>query len=148
MIRRTPPNCATVVRVAPGSLIARENDETPIEKLVIGDMVIDDSARVNGSTIGWVLASALPARVTCCHIETEDHDMILANGAPAEMFVDAVGRAAFDNHGEYLEHYGVERIIPGMDRPRISAQRLLPEARRARLGIGEAIRSMPEARIA
>ncbi len=46
-----------------------------------------------------------------------------------------LGRAAFDNHAEYLDLYGSERIIPEMAQPRISTARLLPDALKARLGI-------------
>ena len=103
--------------------------------MVIDGLVINASALVNGGTIDWVPGTELPAVVTYYHIETEAHDVILANGAPAETFMDAAGRGAFDNHQEYLDLYGVERIIPEMPRPRINAQRLLPAAIKARLGV-------------
>ena len=79
----------------------------------------------------------LPERVTYYHVEAEDHDVILANGAPAETFIDYLGRKAFDNYDEYVALYGAERIIPEMARPRISSRRLVPEAIKARLGIVE-----------
>ena len=66
------------------------------------------------------------------------HDLILANGAPPETYLDIPGRMAFDNHQEYLDLYGAERIIPEMDRMRITSQWLLPDAIKARLGIVEA----------
>jgi len=37
-----------------------------------------------------------------------------------------------------LKPYGAERIIPEMDRPRISSRRLLPDAIKARLRIDDA----------
>ncbi|MEY8842593.1 hypothetical protein AB9K41_26480, partial [Cribrihabitans sp. XS_ASV171] len=67
------------------------------------------------------------------HVETEDHDVILANGAPAETYVDYIQRRAFDNYAEYLELYDEERTIPEMPLPRISAARLVPGGIRARL---------------
>tara|TARA_A100001391_G_scaffold145193_1_gene102781 strand:+ start:513 stop:761 length:249 start_codon:yes stop_codon:yes gene_type:complete len=73
--------------------------------------------------------------MTVYRVKTENHEMILANGVPAESFIDYVGRAAFDNHAEYLDLYGCEQLIPEMPAPRISTARLLPEAIRARLGI-------------
>ena len=105
--------------------------------LILDDLVINASSLVNGTTIDFVALADLPDRVTYFHIETEAHDVILANGTPAETFVDAVTRANFDNYAEYLDLYGAERIIPEMDRPRISSQRLLPKAIKARLGIVE-----------
>ncbi|MEY8838241.1 hypothetical protein AB9K41_04260, partial [Cribrihabitans sp. XS_ASV171] len=74
---------------------------------------------------------------TVYHVETDNHDLILAEGVPAETFIDYLGRQAFDNYREYVALYGVERSIPEMPRPRISTRRLVPDAIRERLGIGE-----------
>ncbi|MAX74056.1 MAG: hypothetical protein CMH66_10385 [Nioella sp.] len=104
--------------------------------MIVDGLVINAGALVNGSTIAFVPVADLPAAFTYYHVEIEDHDVILANGAPAETFIDYVGRQAFDNHAEYVALYGCERIIPEMTRPRISTARLVPEAIRARLAIG------------
>jgi hypothetical protein len=103
--------------------------------MIIDALVINASALVNGTTIDWVPMADLPDQVTYYHIETENHDVILANGAPAETFVDVAGRTAFDNYAKYLDLYSTERIIPEMKHHRISTQRLLPNAIKARLGI-------------
>ncbi|WP_323764323.1 Hint domain-containing protein [Marinovum sp.] len=103
--------------------------------LVIDGLVINASALVNGHTIAWVPLAELPDEVTYYHLETEAHDVILAEGAPAETFIDYIGRQSFDNHAEYLALYGAERIIREMPMPRISAPRLVPAAIKARLGI-------------
>jgi len=104
--------------------------------MIVEGLVINAGALVNGDSIAFVPLAELPESVTYYHVETENHDVILANGAPAETFIDYVGRRVFDNHAEYVALYGCERIIPEMTRPRISTARLLPEAIRARLGIG------------
>ncbi|MDS9468626.1 Hint domain-containing protein [Paracoccus sp. MBLB3053] len=96
--------------------------------LVIGDLAINAGALVNGSSIVFEPFGALPERVTYYHVETELHDVILANGAAAETFVDYVGRRAFDNYHEYEAIYGQERVISEMQLPRISARRLVPAA--------------------
>lgn len=101
--------------------------------MVIDGLVINASALVNGTTIDWMPLSALPRRLTYYHIETEHHDVVLANGTPTETFVDYVGRHAFDNFQEYVDLYGHERIIPEMDHFRISTQRLVPQAIKTRL---------------
>ena len=106
--------------------------------IFIDGLVINASALVNGDSIAWVPMAELADRVIYYHIETENHDVILANGAASETFIDVAGRAAFDNYAEYLELYGTERIIPEMKHHRISSPRLLPDAIRARLGIPEA----------
>lgn len=106
---------------------------TPAHALIIDDLAIDAGALVNGTTITYDPIESLPDRVTYYHIETEEHDVILANGAPAETFVDHAGRRAFDNFAEYLALYGDERPIHEMNRPRVSAARLVPPDITARL---------------
>ncbi len=105
--------------------------------MVVDGLVINASALVNGSSIDWVPMAELPERVTYYHVETEHHDVILANGAPAETFVDIPGRMAFDNYAEYIALHGAERIVPELTLPRITSSLLLPEAIRAQLRIGE-----------
>lgn len=100
--------------------------------LIIDDFAINASALVNGSTITFEPLERLPSQIIFWHIETEHHDAIIANGVPAETFVDYLGRKGFDNYQEYLDLYGCERIIPEMTRIRISSQRLLPPHLRAR----------------
>lgn len=117
-----------------GGLPTADLTVTADHGMVLDDMVINASALVNGDTIDFVPMAELPRQITYYHIETEVHDVILANGAPTETFVDNAGRTAFDNYAEYLELYGAERIIPEMSRIRISSRRLLPEAVCARLG--------------
>jgi hypothetical protein len=103
--------------------------------MILDGLVINALALVNGGSIDWVPLSDLPDRFTVYHIETQAHDVILANGAPTETFVDYVRRQAFDNYQEYVDLYGAERIIQEMDRPRLSALRFVPQAIRDRLGI-------------
>lgn len=126
------------VRIAAGALDNHSDlIVTADHGMIVDGLVINASALVNGSTIDWVADADIPAGFTVYHIETTAHDVILANGAAAETFMDAAGRACFDNHQDYLDLYGAERIIPEMTRPRISSRRLLPAAIRARLGIAE-----------
>lgn len=103
--------------------------------MVIDDMIINAGSLVNGSTIEWVPAAELPPRMTYYHIETAHHDVILANGAPTETFIDYVGRQSFDNYQEYVDLYGCERIIPELKHTRISAKRQLPPHICTRFGI-------------
>ena len=100
-------------------------------------LVANASALVNGTTIRFVAASELESSVVYYHVETEGHDAILSEGAPAETFIDYRARRSFDNHAEYLTLYGAERIVPEMVAPRISTPRLLPASVRAALGIEE-----------
>ena len=105
--------------------------------MMVSDLVIKASALVNGTTIRFLAAGELPQQVTYYHVETEAHDAILAEGASAETFIDYQARQSFDNHAEYEALYGAERLIPEMDRPRISSARLLPDDIRQALGIAD-----------
>jgi len=103
--------------------------------ILIDDLLINASALVNHDTIRFLECAETPERLVYYHVETENHDVILANGVAAETFVDVTSRASFDNYQEYLDLYGVERIVPEMPAPRIATGRLVPDAIKARLGI-------------
>lgn len=125
------------VRVLAGAL----GDGLPVRDLVltadhallIDGLLINSGAMVNGTSIINVPFSEMGTSYTVYHVETEDHDIILAEGAPAETFIDYVGRQAFDNYAEYVALYGNDRTIPELPQIRISASRLVPPAIRARL---------------
>lgn len=101
--------------------------------MILDGFVVNAGALVNGSTITLVPLSDLPDRVTYCHVETAAHDVILAHGAPAETFIPYAGRAAFDNHADYLARYGADQPMAELPLPRITAARHLPARLRARL---------------
>jgi len=103
--------------------------------MVLDGLLVNAAALINNRTIDWVPAERA-APVTVYHVETEAHDVILANGAATETFIDYAGRQSFDNHDEYISLCGVERIFPEMTRPRITSARMLPEGLRARLAGG------------
>ena len=128
------PVCIQAGALAPG-LPHSDLYLSPEHALVIDDILINAGTLVNDTTIRFVPLAEMPEVFTYHHIETQDHDEILANGSVAETFVDYVGRQGFDNYPEYLELYGGERVIPEMRRLRISSKRQLPEAIRTRLGI-------------
>ena len=134
----TPPERFAPVRVKAGALgnglPHTDLVLTADHALIVDGLAIDAGALVNGTTIVREPVGRLPERVTWYHVETEGHEVILANGAPAETYVDYVQRSAFDNHAEYLALYGEERTIAEMPLPRVSAARLVPPALRARHG--------------
>ncbi len=133
----TPAERFVPVRVAAGALgnglPHSDLVLTADHALILDGLAINAGALVNGTTIAYDPVESLPERVTYYHVETADHDLILANGAAAETFVDYLTRRTFDNHAEYAALYGEERITPEMDLPRVSSARLLPPAIRARL---------------
>jgi len=108
---------------------------TPDHGMILDGMVVNASALINGSTIDWISMDQLPERMVYYHIETADHNVILANGCATETYVDAPSRQVFDNFAEYLELFGAEKTVAEMALPRVSSQRMLPEAVKACLGI-------------
>ena len=101
--------------------------------LILDGLAITAGALVNGTTITLDPLAALPDRVTYYHVETEGHEVILANGAAAETFVDYAGRKVFDNHADYVALYGDARTSVEMPLPRVVTARLVPPSIRARL---------------
>jgi len=72
------------------------------------------------------------------HIETEHHELIYANGLPAETFIDNVSRRQFDNYAEYEAKYPNEALMFELDLPRVRFQRQLSKRTRKRLFLLEA----------
>ncbi|MBY6121368.1 Hint domain-containing protein [Mameliella alba] len=101
--------------------------------MVLDGHVVNASVLVNGRGITWADPAQMPQTVTVYHVETETHEALLAEGAPAETYVDYAGRGAFANYQEYLDLNGADRLIHEMALPRISSRRFLPDCLRARL---------------
>ncbi|CAM3330642.1 Hint domain-containing protein [Paracoccus nototheniae] len=127
------------VRIGAGALGPdlphRDLDLSGDHAVQLGDYLVNAAALVNGGTIRSLQADALPVCFTYYHIETEDHDLVIAHGLPAETFVDYASRSRFDNHAEYVALYGHEAVIRERPGPRISAARQLPADLRARIGL-------------
>jgi len=73
--------------------------------LFINGLLMPAGDLINGTTI----TRAEPTTSDCIeylHIELERHDVIFANGAPAETFLGDASRADFDNFDEYVALYG------------------------------------------
>ena len=117
---------------------ARDLIVTADHALAVDGLLINAGALVNGTTIQAVPLAEMPARFTYWHIETEGHELLLAEGCAAESFIDYTDRSSFDNHAAYLDRYGADRLIPEMPLIRISTPRLLSRDLRARLGITRA----------
>ena len=125
------------VRILAGALgeglPLRDLTLTADHALMIDGVLVNAGALVNGETVIEVPPTEFGEGYTVYHVETVDHRVILAEGAPAETYIDYVGRRAFANYAEYVALYGEDRVIPEMAEARITSARQLPPAIRARL---------------
>ena len=75
---------------------------SPQHAMYLDGLLVPADALVNGSSI---VQLATAARVDYIHIELASHDVILAEGAPSESFVDDDSRGRFHNAREFAELY-------------------------------------------
>jgi hypothetical protein len=76
-------------------------------RVFINGLLIPAADLVNGNSITR-LSSMSADVLEYLHIELEGHDVVLANGAPAETLDSNVSRADFDNVDEYVALYGAK----------------------------------------
>jgi hypothetical protein len=119
-------------------LPVRDLTLTADHALFIDGLLVNAGAMVNGYSITQVPLAELGDSHSVYHVETENHDVILAEGLPVETYIDYVGRQAFDNYQEYVSLYGDARSISENSTPRITTSRYLPATLRKRLGIKDA----------
>ena len=120
-----------------GGLSKRDLRVTADHGMVIDGHVVNAAALLDVPGVDWAPLAELPEDVVVYHIETDAHDVILAEGAPSETFIDAAERKLFDNYDEYMSLYGCERMFPEIALPRIASSRLLPASIKAKLGVVE-----------
>jgi hypothetical protein len=100
---------------------------SPDHAIAIEGVLYNASALINGVTIGQ-LAHMPRGGFVYYHIETDTHELILAEDCLTETFIDYAGRGGFENANE-----AEARTIPEIDLPRVSSARLVPDHIRARL---------------
>ena len=107
--------------------------------ILVDGVLCHAGALVNGATIKRVPLSDMGGEsFVVYHIETELHELVLAEGVEAETLIDNTTRQSFDNYAEYLELFGETAEMVELAYPRAMSARQLPASVRARLGIDAA----------
>jgi hypothetical protein len=122
---RALPRSANPIRVTKGALgdglPVRDLRVSPDHAIAIDGYLINAGALVNGTTI--YQERAVTEDFIYYHIETDAHELILAEGVAVETFADFSTRDMFANAEE-----ATARVIPEMPLPRVSSARLVPES--------------------
>ena len=98
--------------------------------------MFETGSLINGTTITSIPLSQAGESCAVNHVETEAHEIIFANGAPAATSIDNVSRRAFDNCTEFEILFGDQPEMKELPHPPASNVRILPARINRRLGIG------------
>ena len=130
MTRFGPSERLMPVRFAAGSLgnglPNADLTVTADHGMLVEGVICHAGALVNGTTITRVPIAEMGEAYTVYHIETDEHEIIIANGAPAETFIDNVSRRVFDNFAEFEALYGDVPEMEELPYPRAMSARQVP----------------------
>ncbi|MCW2282708.1 hypothetical protein M2323_000469 [Rhodoblastus acidophilus] len=119
---------------------------SPDHALFVDGLLVHASALVNGASI--VRERAIAERIVYYHVELEAHELVLAENAPVETFVDTAERLTFDNWEERQALYPTSKPIEELSFARVKARRQLPARLRQALEARAAALTLPDANAA
>jgi hypothetical protein len=126
-MRFADPLRALPIRIKAGALgenmPAQDLLVSPCHAMFIGGMLIQASALVNDITI--TRERQVAERFSYYHIELATHELLMAEGAPAESFIDNTDRMNFSNWAE-REGISDPEPIEEMIFPRAKSHRQVP----------------------
>jgi len=99
---------------------------SPDHAVLVDGHLIHAQALVNGRTI--IKMTEWEGDIEYYHIETENHEIIFAEGVPCETFIDNVSREQFDNYAEYQALYPYTQMMRELPLPRVKFRRQIPSA--------------------
>jgi len=123
------------IRIRTGALgenaPARDLLVSTCHALLVDDILVQAGALVNGASI--MREADVPEIFVYYHVELEDHSLLLAEGVPAETFIDSVDRMAFDNWDEHQQLAAEGWMTEEMAYPRATSARQVPGSIKRRL---------------
>ncbi len=128
---RVNPICITAGAIAP-NVPTRDLWLSQDHAVEIDGVLYNAGTLTNGTTIYQV--ARMPAEFTYYHVETDGHELLLAEELSAETYIDYLVEGNFDNAR-------LARVIREMSLPRVSSARMVPDDIKARLGIRKQVKT-------